>query len=192
MQRVGITGFVCKIFIFGFVLCLVALTSSAFSSPAEAHSRRLQHHYRHEARRLGPHHHVTFRRLAGRFTRHHARFAGRGHFRPRGFADATAPIAPLGAFGGARGMASFYGGRGRTASNGHVGAATCAHRTLPFGTVVRITNLRNSRSMLLTVNDRGPFVRGRIVDVSVTAAAHLDIIRSGTAPVALQVVGRGG
>ena len=85
------------------------------------------------------------------------------------------------------GRASFYGG-GRTASGGRVGAATCAHRSLPFGTRVLVTNLANARQAVLTVNDRGPFVRGRIVDVSVGAASVLGMLHSGTAPVSVQVV----
>ena len=87
------------------------------------------------------------------------------------------------------GRASFYGGGGRTAAGGRVGAATCAHRSLPFGTRVLVTNLANARQAVLTVNDRGPFVRGRIVDVSVGAAGVLGMLHSGTAPVRVQVVG---
>lgn len=91
--------------------------------------------------------------------------------------------------GGAQvGGASYYGG-GRTASGGRVGAATCAHRSLPFGTRVLVTNLMNLRTAILTVNDRGPFVRGRIVDVSVGAAGLLGMLHSGTARVSVQVVG---
>ncbi len=86
------------------------------------------------------------------------------------------------------GNASFYRGGGRTAAGGRVGAATCAHRTLPFGTQVLVTNLRSGRQAVLTVNDRGPFVRGRIVDVSVGAAGRLGMIGSGTAPVRVQVL----
>ena len=55
------------------------------------------------------------------------------------------------------GKASYYGGRGRTASGGHIGTLTAAHRSLPFGTQLRVTNLRNRRSVVVTVNDRGPF-----------------------------------
>ena len=92
--------------------------------------------------------------------------------------------------GGQTGSASYYSG-GRTAAGGRVGAATCAHRTLPFGTKVLVTNLRSGLRAVLTVNDRGPFVRGRIVDVSVGAAGRLGMISSGTAPVRVQVLGGG-
>jgi rare lipoprotein A len=90
------------------------------------------------------------------------------------------------------GGASYYGGRNRTASGGVVGAATCAHRWLPFGTRVLVTNLNNARQAILTVNDRGPFVRGRIVDVSVGAAGILGMLHSGTARVSVKVVGSSG
>ena len=88
------------------------------------------------------------------------------------------------------GKASYYGGRGRTASGGHVGHLTAAHRTLPFGSKIRVTNLRNHRSVVVTVNDRGPFVRGRIVDVSTGAAGVLGMKSSGVAPVRVELVSR--
>ena len=85
------------------------------------------------------------------------------------------------------GKASFYGG-GRTASGGHVGAYTCAHRTLPFGAKVRVTNLANQRSVVVTVNDRGPFVRGRVIDVSTHAAQSLGFRTAGVAHVRVDTV----
>jgi len=88
------------------------------------------------------------------------------------------------------GKASYYGGRGRTASGGHVGHLTAAHRTLPFGSKIRVTNLRNKRSVVVTINDRGPFVRGRIVDVSTGAAGVLGMKSSGVAPVRVELVSR--
>ncbi len=68
-------------------------------------------------------------------------------------------------------------------------ALTCAHPSLPMGTKVRITNLANSRSVTLTVNDRGPAIPGRIVDVSRLAAKRLGFVGAGLARVRLQVVG---
>jgi rare lipoprotein A len=103
---------------------------------------------------------------------------------------AVAASAPAVAGGGGQvGRASFYGLQSRTANGGRVGAATCAHRSLPFGTRVLVTNLANQRQAVLTVNDRGPFVAGRIVDVSVGAAGTLGMLHSGTANVRVQVVG---
>lgn len=81
------------------------------------------------------------------------------------------------------GRASYYSGRGRTASGGHVGSLTAAHRSLPFGTKVRVTNLSNGRSAVVTINDRGPFVRGRIIDVSTGAANMLGMRHAGVAHV---------
>lgn len=65
-----------------------------------------------------------------------------------------------------------------------------AHRSLPFGTRVRVINLANGRDVVVTVLDRGPFVKGRIVDVSRRAADQLDFIRAGTARVSLEPLGR--
>jgi rare lipoprotein A len=63
---------------------------------------------------------------------------------------------------------------------------TAAHRTLPFGTRVKVTNLSNNRSVQVRVNDRGPFVRGRIIDVSLAAAKQLQMVGPGTARVKLE------
>jgi rare lipoprotein A len=75
------------------------------------------------------------------------------------------------------GKASFYKARGQM---------TCAHRSLPFGTRVRVTNLRNSRSAVLVVNDRGPFIKGRIIDVSTRAADVLGFRHAGIAAVRVE------
>jgi rare lipoprotein A len=82
------------------------------------------------------------------------------------------------------GRAAYYGG-GRTASGERSGPneLTAAHRTLPFGTRVRVTNLHNGRSVAVRINDRGPYGRGRIIDLSLAAARELGMIRSGTAMV---------
>lgn len=89
------------------------------------------------------------------------------------------------------GTASYYGSRHhgkRTASgepfNQH--GLTAAHRTLPFGTRVKVTNLKNDRSVVVRINDRGPHTRGRLIDLSKAAAQQLDMIRSGTARVRVQ------
>lgn len=112
------------------------------------------------------------------------RFAARDQYSP-------APTASTGAFV-ETGRASYYSGGGRTAAGGRVGAATCAHRSLPFGTRVLVTNLANARRAVLTVNDRGPFVRGRMLDVSRTAASVLGMLGSGVAHIRMEVVGRAG
>jgi rare lipoprotein A len=93
-----------------------------------------------------------------------------------------------------RGTASYYGEgfHGRLTASGEVYdmyAMTCAHKMLPFGTVLRVRNLDNGRETTVTVNDRGPYVAGRIVDLSVRAAEELDMIESGIASVIITVIG---
>ena len=93
-----------------------------------------------------------------------------------------------------RGVASWYGKKfhGRTTSSGEVYdmyAPTAAHRILPFGTVVQVTNLTNGRKTVVTINDRGPFVKDRIIDLSQKAAHDVGLVGPGTAPVEIEVVG---
>lgn len=71
-------------------------------------------------------------------------------------------------------------------------AFTGAHRKLPFGTVVRVKNLRNGKEVIVTVNDRGPFVRGRIIDISRAAASRIGIVGRGVVRVRLEVLSRPG
>jgi rare lipoprotein A len=88
------------------------------------------------------------------------------------------------------GIASVYAYSGSQTASGEraaPGRLTAAHRTLPFGTRVRVTNKRNGRSVVVRINDRGPFVKGRIIDVTPAAAGALGF--SGLAPVTLEVVG---
>jgi rare lipoprotein A len=89
------------------------------------------------------------------------------------------------------GIASVYSG-GRTASGEKASASgmTAAHRTLPIGTLVRVTHRRSGRSVVVRINDRGPFVRGRVIDVTPAAARVLGF--SGLAPVTVDVIDRHG
>jgi len=96
---------------------------------------------------------------------------------------------------GAKGMASYYGydGSGNRTATGerfNPEGLTAAHRHLPFGTRVRVTNTRNGRSVVVRINDRGPFIRGRIIDLSVAAARILGMMGSGVAPVRVEILGR--
>jgi rare lipoprotein A len=86
------------------------------------------------------------------------------------------------------GNASYYDYKGRTASGQKPGALTAAHRTLPFGTHLRVTNLGNRKSTLVIVSDRGPFIRSRIVDVSRTAAIALGFHDKGVAQVRIETI----
>jgi rare lipoprotein A len=100
---------------------------------------------------------------------------------------------PVGWTGRQAGLASWYGpglyGRRTASGTVHTGAAlTAAHRSLPFGTRVRVTNLNNGRTVVVVVDDRGPFVRGRVIDLSLAAARRLGMVRDGVVPVRLEVV----
>ncbi|UJQ93966.1 septal ring lytic transglycosylase RlpA family protein [Mariluticola halotolerans] len=92
------------------------------------------------------------------------------------------------------GTASWYGPgfHGRTTANGEsydMYAMTAAHKTLKFGTKVKVTNNENGKSVLVRINDRGPYIGGRVIDLSKSAANAIDMIRPGTAKVTIEVVG---
>ena len=89
------------------------------------------------------------------------------------------------------GHASWYALYSRTASGEMMnpGALTAAHRSLPFGTKVRVENLSNGRSVVVRINDRGPFIGGRVIDLSKAAAAHIGMVSSGTAKVRISTAG---
>jgi rare lipoprotein A len=105
---------------------------------------------------------------------------------------APVPSAPQETIVG-RGSASYYAVRfdGRRTASGERfdnAAMTAAHRTLPFGTLVRVTNVANGRSVIVRINDRGPFTRGRMIDVSRAAAAELGLVARGHGMVELAVI----
>lgn len=92
------------------------------------------------------------------------------------------------------GVASWYGPgfNGRRSASGEIfnqNALTAAHRTLPFGTLVRVTNMNNGTSVTVRINDRGPFGGGRVIDLSAAAARAIGMIQSGVAPVRVEVLG---
>ncbi len=92
-----------------------------------------------------------------------------------------------------RGKATWYGGKfqGRKTASGErfdKRALTAAHKTLPFGSVVRVTNLANRRSVVVRINDRGPYGKGRVIDVSEAAARKLKMIRAGVVPVTVEII----
>ena len=92
------------------------------------------------------------------------------------------------------GVASYYAHKyhGRTTASGErfdMNDLTAAHKTLPFGTRVRVTNLDNGKSVTVRVNDRGPFVKGRVIDLSLAAAKKVDMVHAGLANVEVRRVG---
>lgn len=91
------------------------------------------------------------------------------------------------------GFASYYGDGfdGRKTASGAIfdkNKLTAAHRTLPFGTKVLVTNMRNGKSVTVVINDRGPFKGGRIIDLSEGAARQIDMIQSGVVPVEIKII----
>jgi rare lipoprotein A len=92
------------------------------------------------------------------------------------------------------GVASYYAHKyhGRTTASGErfdMNDLTAAHKTLPFGTRVRVTNLDNGKTVTVRVNDRGPFVKGRVIDLSLAAAKKIDMVNAGLANVEVRRVG---
>ena len=94
---------------------------------------------------------------------------------------------------GMEGLAAYYSDRldGRRTASGQVfdqSKLTAAHQTLPFGTMVKVTNTKNGRSVVVRINDRGPTQAGRVIDLSRAAASKLGMLRAGLVPVKLEVV----
>jgi len=109
--------------------------------------------------------------------------------------DLAEPVIPAGAapLASETGLASWYGPpyHNRRGSNGelyNMHAMTAAHRTLPLGSVVRVTNLKTSQSVLVRITDRGPFIPGRVLDLSLAAARRLDVYKPGVAEVKVEVM----
>lgn len=93
-----------------------------------------------------------------------------------------------------KGIASFYADKfvGRTTANGEKykhNKMTAAHKSLPFGTMVKVRNLENDKEVIVRINDRGPFVEGRIIDLSKSAAEKLDFVQKGIVQVEIETVG---
>lgn len=93
------------------------------------------------------------------------------------------------------GMASYYsnGLRGKKTASGErydPNKLTAAHKTLPIGTIVKVTNLGNNKQVVVKINDRGPYVRGRIIDLSYSAARQLGMLKDGVTKVKIEVVSK--
>ncbi|MFA9206343.1 MAG: septal ring lytic transglycosylase RlpA family protein [Burkholderiaceae bacterium] len=90
-----------------------------------------------------------------------------------------------------KGLASYYADsyEGKTTANGEIyrqGKITAAHKTLPFGTKVEVTNLSNNKSVVVRINDRGPYIRGRIIDLTKAAAREINMVGAGVAKVKIR------
>jgi len=90
-----------------------------------------------------------------------------------------------------RGKASFYARKfhGKETASGEIfdnNELVAAHKTLPLGTKVKVTNLENDRAVIVRINDRGPYIRGRIIDLSRAAARRVDMVEDGTTPVKVE------
>jgi rare lipoprotein A len=147
-------------------VAVFAVTLLVGGAATEASARSGHHHHRH-------HHHLSAADA------------------PTGWRNSNASISPTS--GGGRsfaGMASYYGNESgsRTASGQRFNqnALTCAHRSLPFGTKLRVTH--GGQSVVVTVNDRGPFIRGRVLDLSTGAARAIGLTRAGVGRVVAEVI----
>jgi rare lipoprotein A len=153
-----------------------------------SHTRTARRHQQRTVRRDAKKHKLVQQRRKPAVQRHHAS--------AHPVAPAPAPKASLGSDGqkaaGARGIASYYWQPQRVASGGwfNPNGMTAAHKTLPFGTRVRVTHLGNGRTVEVKINDRGPYVAGRIIDLSKAAASVLGMTAQGVARVAVEVLGR--
>ena len=162
-------------------LAVFAATLLVGGSVTEA-SAKSRHHHRHHH-----HHHAHAARNAPS-----GAFGGSSSGSSSGsWLDANAAIGPTSGSGRSfSGMASYYGNESgsRTASGQRMNASamTCAHRSLPFGTKLKVTH--GGRSVIVTVNDRGPFIRGRILDLSTGAARVIGLTGAGVGRVTAEVI----
>ncbi|MGY4304677.1 rare lipoprotein A [Bradyrhizobium sp. USDA 4369] len=160
----------------------VAVTLIVGGSATEASARSRHHH--HHAR----HHHHMARQAAQPAA---DSFSNGWSSNGSSWMNANASVTPTSGTGRTfSGMASYYGNESgsRTASGQRMNAnaMTCAHRSLPFGTKLRVTHGGNS--VIVTVNDRGPFIRGRVLDLSTGAARAIGLTRAGVGRVTAEVV----
>jgi rare lipoprotein A len=149
-------------------LAVIVVTLLVGGTATEASAKSRYHHHHH--------HHYS----------HQARHVSRASAQ-----EASASTSPFAAIGRVfSGLASFYGNEsGRQTASGQrfdQNALTCAHRSLPFGTKLRVTH--GGRSVIVTVNDRGPFVRGRVLDLSTAAARAVGLTGEGVGRVTAEVI----
>ncbi len=158
-------------------------------------SRRAGRNRRYRTRRYRNRRVVSSRRMRNRRNRSRRVASRRSHRASRSLRSRMIPVRPYPIRRRARGsvmrgVASYYWQPQRVASGGwfNPNALTAAHRTLPFGTRIRVTNLNNGRSVVVRINDRGPYIRGRNLDLSRRAATIIGMRKSGVAPVRMTVL----
>jgi rare lipoprotein A len=156
------------------VLAIITATLLLGSFVTEASAKSARHHHAHYA-----HRHF-----------HHSGNSSETASAAGSWRDANAAIPSSGTGRSFSGMASFYGNEsGRQTASGqrfNESAMTCAHRSLPFGTKLRVTH--GGRSVVVTVNDRGPFVHGRVLDLSTAAAREVGLTSAGVGQVTAEVL----
>jgi len=108
-------------------------------------------------------------------------------------ADLERPRAQITTHDSFSGYASYYGAEfhGKKTASGEIfdmHALTAAHKYLPFGTLCRVINLKNQKSVIVRINDRGPFIQGRIIDLSFQAAKNIGAVNSGVIPVKIEIL----
>jgi rare lipoprotein A (peptidoglycan hydrolase) len=153
------------------VLSAIALCSLFVFAPAtgEAKARKKVYH-KHYSHKHHVHHHRARKHRAHKHRAHR-------HHTQKSYSGAYS------------GIASWYGHTGNRTASGertNLGGLTAAHRTLPLGTRVRVTNTRTGQSVVVRINDRGPFIRGRVIDLTPAGARAIGMV--GLAPVSLSVV----
>jgi rare lipoprotein A len=145
-----------------------------------------------KAERAGKSHKVAYSKSSKRYAS--ASKPSRKVAKVRNTPRSTGSVASTGSYGGgSTGIASYYWQGQMTASGARFNpsAMTAAHRSLPFGTRVLVTNHSNGRTVTVTINDRGPFIKGRIIDLSKAAAGAIGMQGQGLARVSVSVLGRG-
>jgi rare lipoprotein A (peptidoglycan hydrolase) len=181
-----------------FAAVLAALALAGGASPAEAATGSTSRAAGALEGKSRPHLHLArsafYERMDGRDWKR-PRYAKQRYARSTKRSGRRAAVQAVAGGSGISGMASYYGGRfrgRRTASGARFDASglTAAHRSLPFGTRVRVTHMGSGRSVVVRVNDRGPFVGGRIIDLSSGAAGVLGMHGQGIARVRVSVLGR--
>jgi rare lipoprotein A len=157
----------------------------ACKKATKAHYKKKSAHYKSAHYKKEAHRKASYKKA------HHKHYSKKAAYKASSKKRAVKTSGNYG--GGSQGMASYYWQGQQTASGARFNpsAMTAAHRSLPFGTRVLVTNRNNGRSVTVTINDRGPFIKGRIIDLSKGAAGVIGMHQSGVAPVSIQVLGRG-